>query len=278
MGGSRQTVGSFVLVRNEAEWLGAHLINLLPHVDEISFYDGNSTDGTIEIIKAFQARHPHGKKIKLTLGADPKDLKDDYVRLFNECLHSLSTDLALFAHPDMFVTNPEALRDIAGDSPAYSCRMTSYAGEPDGRLYRINGRGEVWKNIYRLKPDLGAHYHGHYGAQNEDVYFSEITGDEHKHHGTDLRKYPYTVGDSLLDIHHFSDVRNYVRRLGRMKSCLLNQGYSQADAERLAPTHPRVTLKDGMGLTFTECEYPAAMIEARMAASKLIAEGVHVAN
>ena len=153
--------------------------------------------------------------------------------------------------------------------------MTSYAGEPDGRLYRINGRGEVWKNIYRLKPDLGAHYHGHYGAQNEDVYFSEITGDEHKHHGSDLHKYPYTVGDSMVRIHHFSDVRSMARRLGRMKSCLLNQGYSQADAERLAPTHPRVTLKDGMGFTFTECQYPEAMIDARMAATKLIAEAVH---
>lgn len=269
------TIGSFILIRNEADWLRAHLVNLLPHIDEMVFFDGNSTDGTLEILKAFKSRHPHGRKIKLFQDKDPRDIKDDYVRLFNECLRSLSTDLALFIHPDMFVDNPEALRDITGDSPAYSCHMTSYAGNPGGKLYRINGRGEAWKNIYRLKPDLGAHYHGHYGAANEDVYFSEITGDEHKHHGTDFNKYPYPVTDSSLKIHHFSDVRSFNRRLGRMVSCLLAQGYSVADAKRLAATHPRVTLKDGMGFTFSECEYPEAMIDARIAATKLIAEGVH---
>lgn len=269
------TIGSFVLIKNEAEWIGGHLANLLPHLDEMVFFDGNSTDGTIEIIRAFQNNHKHGHKIFLYLGMDPANLEGDYVRIFNNCLHSLRTDLAIFIHPDMIVENPDALRNIKGDYPAYSCRMTSYAGEPDGRLYRINGRGEAWKNIYRLKPDLGAHYHGYYGAANEDVYFSEITGDEHKHHGSDFRKYPYTVGDSMVSIHHFSDVRSYVRRLGRMKSCLKNQGYSTADIERLAPTHPRVNLKDGMGFTFTECQYPEAMIEARMAATKLIAEAIH---
>lgn len=271
----RQTIASFTLIKNEAEFIGAHLANVLPHIDEMVFFDGNSTDGTIEILQAFKARHPHGHKIKLFLDKDPIDLGDDYVRLFNECLHSASMDLAVFLHPDFHLENPEALRNITGDSPAYSCHMTSYAGEPGGKLYRINGRGEAWKNIYRMKPDLGAHYHGHYGAANEDVYFSEITGDEHKHHGTAFHKYPYTVTDSGLKIHHFSDVRSFARRLGRMKSCLLSQGYSVTDAERLAPTHPRVTLKDGMGFSFSECEYPEAMIEARMAATKLIAEAVH---
>jgi hypothetical protein len=247
------SVGTFMLIKDERPWIGAHLENLLPHIDQAVFYDGNSQDGTPEII----SRYP---KATLRRGMDPKDLKDDYVALFNSALRELNTDFAAFIHPDMYVENPEAFRTMP-DAQALSCRIISYAGEPGGQLYRIDGRGEAWKNIYRINPDLGHHYFGHYGAQNEDVYFSEITGDEHLHHGSDFKQYPYEVKDSGIIIHHFSDVRTYERRLSRMFRCLVNQGYSPEEAVRLAPTHPRVSLKDGMGFTFVKADYPRGWLE-----------------
>ena len=250
-------LGSYCLIKNEAPWIGPHLASWLPHLDQMSFYDGNSTDGTLEIIKDFIAHHPQGYKIKLVEDKDPKDLKDDYVRLSNEAMWALDTDWAMFLHPDMVAKNPEAVKNVK-DGIAYFCHMESYGGEPNGQLLKIAGRGTKWKNIYRLRnPDLGAHYHGWYGAANEDTYFSAITGDVHEFHGEEFDKYPYEVKDSGLHIMHFSDVRTYERRLDRMVKALMNQGYPQSAAEDLAPTHARVTLKDGMGFKFEPAEYPA---------------------
>lgn len=251
------TVGSYILIRNEKFWIGPHLAAWLPVLDQMVLFDGNSTDGTLEVIKDFLSHHPHGHKIKLVENKDPKDLREDYVRLFNDCMWALDTDWAMFLHPDMVPVNPEAVKNIK-DGISYFCHMESYGGEPNGQLFKLSGRAEKWKNVYRLRnPDLGAHYHGFYGAANEDTYYSAITGDEHKFHGEAFEKYPYEVQDSGLKIMHFSDVRHYVRRLDRMVKCLINQGYSQEEANKLAPDHPRVTLKDGMGITFTPADYPA---------------------
>lgn len=252
------SIGVFQIVKNEASFIGPWLMHLLPFVDEISIFDGNSTDGTLEIIEEIQKRE-HGHKIKLSKDKDCDVRTEEYTKLFNECLHSLSTDLAAFIHPDMWCENPEALKDAAKSKAiALWCDMDSYAGEPGGQLYRIvEGRGNKWKNIYRLRPNLGAHYYGLYGAQNEDVYFSAITGDSHEFHGGAMDLYPYKVEYSGVRIRHFSDVRPYARRFGRMKTCLLNQGYSEADAVKIATQHPRVTLKNGMGHRFEESQYPS---------------------
>lgn len=263
------SIGAFCITKNENPWIAAHLLNILPFINEACLFDGNSTDGTAEIIKAIRAEHPHGWKITLYEDRDCSDMKDDYTRVFNDCLHSLSTDLALFIHPDMHITNPERISQIANsDAIALSSRMKSFAGNPGEALFEVKGRGEAWKNIYRLRnPDLGAHYFGHYGTHNEDVYFKAITGDEHEHHATDFSGYPYEVVDSGLDILHFSDVRTYVRRLERMKTCLRNQGRKEDRIDELAASHPRVTLKNGSALhdnfTMIPAEYPKEFLAAR---------------
>lgn len=254
------SLGTFTLIKNEAPWIAAHILRVLPFVDEMVFLDGNSTDGTLEIIKEIACEHENGYRIRLVGNKDPKDLQDDYVRVFNLALNAISTDLAWFLHPDMWVVNPENILMVR-QSPAVamSTAMRSFGGEPGGQLYEIKGRAEEWKNIYRVRnPDLGAHYFGHYGAWNEDVYFKAITGDQHVLH-TNHGNYPYTVVKSGLEVLHFSDVRPHARRLDRMKKCLANQGNDISLAER----HPRVTLKDGMGLTFTPTEWPLELIEAR---------------
>lgn len=259
------SVGTYTIIRNEAQWIAAHILRILPHVDECVFFDGNSTDGTLEIVKAIRDEHAHGDKIKLYEGRDCANLQGAYVDLFNECLHSLSTDLAWFAHPDMWVVNPEAITNIANsDAVAASVKVRSFAGEPDGPLYEIKGRAEDWKAVARLRnPDLGAHYFGHYGVHNEDVYLRAITGDDHSHYGKYMDAYPYEVVPSGIELLHFSDVRPYARRLERMRTCLTNQGHNVARAE----THPRVTLKPGDfqcdSFDMVPAEYPAEMLAAR---------------
>lgn len=250
------SIGTFTLVKNEIPWIKEHVERVAPYLDEMVFFDGDSTDGTLEYLFTAKNKYPH---IKVFEHMDPKDLRDDYVDLFNKCLHSLGTNWAVFLHPDMWIENPEKFRDIRGFvGQAMSMHMTSYAGEPDKQLYRIKaGRSNQWKNVYRLRePDLGAHYHGWYGAADEDVYFSKITGEQHNFYGPDFSRYPYEVTDSGIKCHHFSDVRSYARRLGRMTTCLINQGCDQGTAESLAKTHPRVTLVGTDYFKLTPCEDP----------------------
>lgn len=257
------TIGTFCLIKNEIRFIAAHLKSWLPFVDEMVLFDGNSTDGTIEAVKEFK-----DPKITLIENMDPKDLKDDYVRMFNECLRTLKTDYAVFAHPDMILDAPGNIRNL-GDSMSYYSHMRSFAGEPEGQLYEIvEGRRPFWKNVYRLhSPDLGLHYFGHYGTNEEDCYFSKITGNEHSVptkisreeksvYGIDLGRLPYKVEDSGIVISHYSDLRTYERRLGRMLICLENQGVDPYLAKIIAKQHPRVTLRSRPGFKFEPVKTP----------------------
>ncbi len=255
-----QTVGTFTLIKNEIRFIQAHLRSWLPHVDEMVFFDGNSTDGTLEILR----RYARGGRVKLFEDKDPKNLTDDYVRLFNECLRSLSTNYAIFAHPDMILADPGNIRQL-GDSVAYTMGIRSFAGDPDGQLYEIiEGRGRRWKNIYRLRnPDLGCHYHGAYGSIDEDCYFTQITGDEHRAmwgvDGMDFAAFPYCIKDSGINCLHYSDVRPIERRIDRMVKCLVNQGWTADKARTEAENHPRVTFKDNDDFKFEPTEYQSLL-------------------
>jgi len=247
-------VGSFTLIKNEALWIREHLRSWLPILDQMAFYDGGSTDGTLEIIKDHKARHEFGYKIKLVEGKDPINLQDDYTRLSNECMRSLDTDMAIFLHPDMMHESGEF--KLSPDCIAATMELKSFAGNPGGDIYEIIGRGTRWKNIYRLRnPDLGAHYYGHYGAANEDTYFSEITGNSHEFYGGQFDRYPYPVEHSGVVVRHYSDVRPYERRLDRMVKCLLNQGLKE-NVNEMAIAHPRVSLKSGNGFEFKKVATP----------------------
>lgn len=263
------TLGSFTLVKNEAPWIAAHLLAWLPILDEMVFFDGNSTDGTTQIIEAIRDNTEHGAKIRLFKKKDPADLRECYVGMFNECLWSLQTDMAAFIHPDMMPSIVPPNFNHFDGAVAATMAVKSFAGEPDGPLLRIKGRQSAWKNIYRLRnPALGAHYAGHYGSAEEDVYFSAITGNQHYHYGPNLEKYPYEVASSGIEVLHFSDVRPLSRRIGRMRSCLLNQPCNPGEIDAIIAAHPRVTLKSGPDRVgnvyeFVPAEYPAEMLEAR---------------
>jgi len=258
------SIGTFMITKNEAPWIAAHILSVLPHVDEMVFWD-SSDDGTAEIIQAISKDHPDGKKIMLSVGGacDPKDLQDDYVRVFNECLHSLSTDLAWFLHPDMIISRVPRDFNHLENATAASVAMRSFGGEPDGPLYEMGGRGKEWKSIYRLRnPDLGAHYFGHYGHTKEDVYFSAITGDQHVFYDK-FENYPYVIVPSGIEVLHFSDVRPRARRIDRMVKCLLNNNWPKDKAAARARTHPRVTFKNEENYTFTPTQYPEDFVKAR---------------
>lgn len=255
------TVGTFTIIKNEARWIRAHLLSWLCFVDEMVFFDGNSTDGTLDIIKDVRKNHPFGKRITLVEDQDPKDLQDDYVRVFNACLRTLKTDYAIFAHPDMLLDDAGELGNL-GEHLAYFTHLRSFGGDPGGPLYEIKGRAERWKNVYRLRnPDMGLHYFGHYGAWNEDCYFKQITGRTHEFFGDEMDRYPYKVGDSGIKLLHYSDVRPYARRVDRMVKCLINQGHSEEAARILARHHPRVTFETKDAFEFAPAEYHPLLLE-----------------
>lgn len=256
------TFGTFTLIKNENMFLKQHLFSWLPFVDQMVFLDGNSTDGTLEVLKEIQKAHPFGHRITIVENRDPVDLKDDYTSIQDEALHTLKTDYSMFCHPDMILDQPGKIGEL-GQYHAYFTHMRSFAGDPQGQLYEIvDGRAKRWKNIMRLRnPDLGLHYFGHYGAMNEDCYFSEITGDSHVYHGEEFERYPYAVGDSEMRILHFSDVRTRDRRIQRMERCLINQGHTPESARKIAPDHPRVNFKDGYNFKFLKNSYGALGLE-----------------
>lgn len=251
------TVGTFTIIKNESRWIRAHLMSWLSHVDQMVFFDGNSNDGTLEIIRDVRNNHPFGHRIDLFEDRDPKDYDKDYQRVFNECISKLDTTFAIFAHPDMILDDPGNI-GFLGDAHAYTSSIRSFAGEPDGQLYEIkSGRWNRWKHIYRLRnPDLGLHYFGVYGSVEEDCYFSHITGNKHEFLGDKFEKYPYKVKDSGIKILHFSDVRSRERRIERMVRCLVAQGMPAASAQKAAELHPRVNFSDSYGFKFEKSEYP----------------------
>lgn len=263
------SIGSFILIKNEAQFIGAHLEMWLPFLDQMVFLDGNSTDGTWQIILDAIHNHKYGYKIKLFMDKDPKDLQDDYVRLFNEAIGCLETDLAFFLHPDMIPSKLPANLDHLKDAVAASVDMRSFGGEPGGKLFEIAGRGQKWKNIYRNKnPDLRLHYAGWYGSAEEDCYFKAITGKNHVIY-EDFNRYPYKVVPSGIEVLHFSDVRPLERRIDRMVKCLKNNAWPDAEALARAERHPRVTFENGGGFKFEPAEWPAEFTEARAKYSHL---------
>lgn len=235
-------VGAATLIKNEAHWVGFSVMAAKDIVYEFVYFDGNSTDGTPELLSYIANKY--GINIKVYKDKDPKDLRDDYVRLFNECINELRTDYVWFLHPDQIIVDGPGPNWKMGPL-AFTVNMRSFAGYPQGDIYElIQGRGKMWKNI--MRKDFGLHYFGHYGSQEEDMYFEEITGDEHVLH-EDFTRYPYEIADSGIFVHHYSDVRPYSRRLGRMVECMSNQAKDLTVTREVlveaAKKHPRVSFK-----------------------------------
>lgn len=231
-------VSVFSIVKNEAQFIGYGVMSLLPHVDEIVYADGNSTDGTLEIIEHIQKKYDVDKKLRVVRGADCKDLKDDYVRLFNDLMKECKGDYLWYCHPDMILTKMGKIEDAM----SYSVNMRSFAGE-NAESEITMGRSKTWKSI--MKNTMGLHYWGWYGHPAEDMYFKHITGNAHEIH-SDYKNYPYGVKDSGIELWHFCECKPRVRREEKMEKVLsVNKLVPQDKLSFGVTTHPRVTLESG---------------------------------
>lgn len=228
-------------VLNEAPWIGYSIMAGMPYIHEFIYaLDAKSDDGTRELLHHVKERYAHEKLLVLdTPTFHPHDM-GAYNSSFNSCIARMTGDAAMFLHPDMIIT--DGPKDEIPNGPmALWTTVTSYAG--DLQTIITKGRATKWKNIHAKR--LGLHYFGGYGSQNEDFYHSDITGTSYKHYGLELWKYPYLVADSGIKINHYCEVKDYSRRLEKMKLCLKTQNPTASDewVHENAVKHPRVSLE-----------------------------------
>lgn len=231
-------------VLNEVDFIGHCIMQILPYVHEFVYaLDEKSNDGTRELLSHIKDKYAHEKLTVIdTPNFHPTDMPK-YNAAFNACIEKSSGDAVWFLHPDMIVTNPEALLSVPQHALAWFVQMTSYA--KDFSTIYTSGRCDRWKNMHRKQ--FGLHYFGAYGSNVEDFYHSEITGKSYRHHQTDFSKYPFQVADSGIRVNHYCEMKPYSRRLEKMTYSLIAQ-HPQATREWIddrAAQHPRVTLEDG---------------------------------
>jgi len=232
-------------------------MSLLDHVDEIVYFDGNSTDGTLELLQHIKSTYDKDNKIKVFRDRDFKDFKEDYVRVFNECMKECHSDYLWYCHPDMILMKPG---DLSGGALAYHVNIRSFGGD-DMELEIVKGRTDKWKTIMRNK--FGLHYWGHYGHSDEDMYFKDITGNEYRVYRS-VKSYPYEVKDSGIELWHFCECKPRKRREQKMETVIRTNNLG---LDSLGPTldenvhmfdyvmnHPRVTLQTGKSV-FGEFEF-----------------------
>jgi glycosyltransferase involved in cell wall biosynthesis len=233
-------VSAWSVVKNEAQFIGYGLMSILPYVDEVVYFDGNSTDGTLRLLDYIKGKYDPQNKIKVFLDKDFSDFKQDYVRVFNECMKACSGDYLFYLHPDMICVNPgDLLKRDKWQALAYWAGMRSFAGEDLG-LEITKGRTNAWKLI--MKNSFGLHYAGYYGSPEEDMYFRSITGKEYVVH-KDMRKYPYEVKDSGINLWHFCECKPKVRREKKMETVLSTNGADPQTIKEALAAHPRVHLE-----------------------------------
>lgn len=227
-------------VLNEAPWIGFSIMAALPYIHEFVYtLDEKSDDGTRELLFHVKQKYAHEKLVILEHPTfHPHDMRA-YNAAFNVAIDKASGEAVMFLHPDMIVTDWPA-DGLQEDPLAWWVRVTSYAG--DMKTVITKGRADQWKNIHAKR--FGLHYFGGYGSQNEDLYHSDITGKSYRHYGTEFSKYPFEVAASGIKVNHYCELKDYRRRLEKMKLCLktLAPGSSETAIDEAALAHPRVTL------------------------------------
>jgi hypothetical protein len=240
-------IAAIAPVFNEVDYIGYSIMAALPGVDSMHYgIDAKSDDGTFELVKMLADTAGKGKVFWYKAPDFDIDVMNQkqYEGAYNaliECAISMKPDAILYLHPDMIITNPEQMLALKDDALAFFTHITSFAG--DMKTIITKGRDARWKNIH--SPRFRLTYCGAYGSQNEDFYHKDITGNAYRHYGTEFSKYPFRVVDSGIKINHYCELRDYKRRLEKMKLCMktLYPDFSDARIEQLAVQHPRVTLE-----------------------------------
>ena len=229
-------------VKNEVQFIGYSIMAVLPYVHEIIYACAKSTDGTDELLDYVKGKYAGDKLTILREDGYDFDVKDmkAYNKSFNDCILKATGDACWFLHPDMIVTNPEAIEKIP-NSVAWFTNMDSYAKNFTTKI--VNWRTSRWKNIHLKK--FGLHYYGEYGSQNEDFYHKDITGNSYFHFGGHMGNYPFRVLDSGIKVNHYCELKDFSRRYEKMVNCLntLYPGSEKETIQEMALAHPRVTLE-----------------------------------
>lgn len=240
-------IAAIAPVLNEVDFIGYSIMAALPGIHSMHYgIDAKSNDGTFELVKMIADTAGKGKIFwykDQVFNIDPMN-QAQYNGAFNTLIVAALTtkpDAIMFLHPDQIIRNPEQMLEME-EAIAWYTHITSYAR--DMKTVITKGRADKWKNIHC--PRFGLKYYGGYGSQNEDFYHKDITGSSYKHYGTEFSKYPYQVADSGLLINHYCEVKDYKRRLEKMKLCLktLYPTFSEERIHELAVVHPRVTLEE----------------------------------
>lgn len=226
-------------VLNEVQFIGYSIMAAEPHIHDFVYaLDEKSEDGTRELLHYIKETYLHDRLTIIdTPTFHPHDMAA-YNGAFNDCIRRMAGEVAFFLHPDMIITEGKRLNK---GPQAWVTHMASFAG--DMRTIISKGRADKWKNMHAKT--FGLHYFGGYGSQNEDFYHSDVTGKSYRHFGMEFSKYPFQVADSGFKINHYCEVKNYARRLEKMKLCLKTL-VPQATApliEEMAANHPRVSLE-----------------------------------
>lgn len=247
-------------VLNEVDFIGYSVMACLDDMHEFVYaLDAKSDDGTRELLQHIKDKYAHEK---LTVIPHPTFHPHDmgaYNGAFDRCIEVATGDACMFLHADQIITNPKQLLAIKDGPLAWTTNLTSYAKDFNTQITK--GRATKWKNIHAKQFSLA--YRGAYGSQNEDFYHLDITGTSFSHFGEDLLRYPYEVADSKIEINHYCELKNYKRRLEKMKLCIQTQNpaIDQGQLDVIASNHPRVTLEPSSKMfgefAFTKTERPA---------------------
>lgn len=226
-------------VLNEVDFIGYSIMAGMPYIHEFIYaLDEKSDDGTRELLWHVKEKYAHEKLVIInTPNFHPHDM-GAYNDSFNTGIQRMTGDAAMFLHPDMLITKGQSLDS---ESQAWWVTMTSYAGDFQTKI--VKGRATKWKNIH-LK-NFGLHYYGGYGSENEDFYHKDITGNSYRHYNEGFDEYPFKVSDSGFEINHYCELKDYKRRLEKMKLCIktLKPHWTDARIQETAINHPRVTLE-----------------------------------
>jgi hypothetical protein len=221
-----------------------------PYIDKFVWADGGSTDGTVELLRYIKQKYDKDNKIVLLENTDCNIYDQTYVDLFNRLLGLCNTEIIAYIHPDMIPMNPEVLETAFNDDNLrWNAGMLSFTDDKEHIWLGNKGRGDKW--ITFNKNDYGLHYYGYYGDVNEDLYYSDITGDEHILPSLKGGAIPYGIGDSGLMLYHYCDAKPYVRRYEKMVSVMNNHSQfknskpKDRTIEEEAKAHPRVNCNDG---------------------------------
>jgi hypothetical protein len=231
-------------VKAEAQFIGFSIMSCLEQIHEFVYLiDPPFEDGTWELLHHIKDKYAH-EKLKIIEDTRPgsHDMTNPAFNrgCYDVCIEHATGDAIWALHPDMIVTNPEAILHVPQGPLSWWSKCTSFAGNLETEI--TVGRATKWQSMFARK--FGLHYWGGYGDTTENFYFKDITGNAHTHHGQHFDKYPFRVEDSGIAINHYCEMKPYARRLEKMICCLQTQypGMPRDVAEHHASYHPRVTL------------------------------------